>query len=267
VGPSRTAVLDPESMRVMRWIEPRTQLSAGASAGDLALFPSLVERSIVVLGTAHHVEVARFRLGDLPGPVALDPTGAWAVAAVTDARARFPDAIEVFAPRRPPGAQVVRRLSLGDPVSAVAVQDGQAFVALGSSRVVRVALEAPGLLRAPELSRETCADPMLLRSAPGALLVGCRTGRALSLHAPATLAQDTRIELGGPVTAIEVSPSGGQAIVTTGAPSPGVFVVDVATGEPVRVNITDEITSVRFGKDGGGATAFSARAHRVWVLR
>jgi hypothetical protein len=161
----------------------------------------------------------------------------------------------------------VRRLSLGDPIAALAVQDGQAFVALGSSRIVRVGLEAPGLLRAPELSRETCTDPVLVRSAPGALLVGCRTGRALSLHAPATLAQDTRIELGGPVVSIEISPSGSQALVATGAPAPGVFVVDLATGEPIRANVTDEISSVRFGKDSGSATAFSAQARRVWVLR
>jgi len=269
VGPSRVAALDPASMRVLRWIEPRTQLAPGAAASDLALFPAPLDHSVVVLGTSHHVEVARLRFGlDIPGPVAIDASSAWAVVAVADPRSRVgPTSVCVFQPEKPLGAQLVRRLSLGDPIAALAVQDGRAFVALGSSRVVRIDLDTPGLLATPDLTKDTCTDPVLLRSAPGALLVGCRTGKALSLHAPATLAQDTRIELGGPVSAIEISPSGKQALVVTAAPLPGVFLIDLATGEPIRINVTDEISSVRFGKDGGGATAFSAKARRVWVLK
>jgi len=271
LGQTRVAALEPETLRVLRWIEPRTQLLPGAAASSmsLAIFPSAVDRSVVVVGTEHHVEIARFRFGGaIPGAVALDAEGAWAVAAVADARPRaYPDAIEVFAPRVPPSAQLVRRLAFGDPVASVAVKSGFAFVALGSSRIARVSLETKGLLAPPDLTRDTCADPVFVRAAPRTLVVGCRAGRALSLHAPATLTQDTRLELGSPVTALQISPSGDQALVATGAPSPAVYVVDLATGDPVRVDVTDEVTSVRFGKDSGSATAFSARARRVWVLR
>jgi hypothetical protein len=76
-----------------------------------------------------------------------------------------------------------------------------------------------------------------------------------------------RLELGGPVVAIEISPSSAQALVVTGAPSPGLLIVDLVTGEPIHVKVTDEISSVRFGPDGSRATAFSGRAHRVWVLQ
>ncbi|WP_153818076.1 hypothetical protein [Polyangium spumosum] len=271
LGQTRIGALEPESLRVLRWIEPRAPLLPGAAApsAGLAVFPSAVDRSVVVVGTEHHVEIARFRFGGaIPSAVALDAEGAFAVVAVADPRPRaYPDAIEVFAPRVAPSAQLVRRLSLVDPVAAVAVRSGFAFVALGSSRLARVALEGKGLLAAPDVSRETCADPVFVRAAPRTLVVGCRAGRALSLHAPATLAQDTRLELGSPVIALEVSPSGDQALVVTGAPSPAVYVVDLATGEPVRVDVTDQVTSVRFGKDAGSAAAFSARARRVWVLR
>ncbi|MDC3956589.1 hypothetical protein [Polyangium jinanense] len=271
LGQTRIGALEPDTLRVLRWIEPRTQLLPGAAAASagLAIFPSAVDRSVLVVGTEHHVEIARFRFGGaIPSAAAIDAEGTWAVASVADPRPRaYPDAIEVFAPLTPPSAQLVRHLSLGDPVAAVAVQSGFAFVALGSSRIVRVTLEGKGLLAPPNLSRDTCTDPAFVRAAPRTLVVGCRAGRALSLHAPATLTQDTRLELGSPVTALEVSPSGDQALVVTGAPSPGVYVVDLATGEPVRVDVTDEVTSVRFGKDAESATAFSARARRVWVLR
>ncbi|MDI1449253.1 hypothetical protein [Polyangium sp. 6x1] len=271
LGQTRIGALEPDTLRVLRWIEPRTQLLPGAAAPSigLAIFPSAVDRSVLVVGTEHHVEIARFRFGGaIPSAVALDAEGAWAVAAVADPRPRaYPDAIEVFAPLSTPSAQIVRHLSLGDPVAAVAVKSGFAFAALGSSRIARVSLEGKGLLAPPDLCRDTCTDPVFVRAAPRTLVVGCRAGRALSLHAPATLTQDTRLELGSPVTALEISPSGDQALVATGAPSPGVYVVDLATGEPIRVDVTDEVTSVRFGKDSGSATAFSARARRVWVLK
>lgn len=271
LGQTRIGALEPDTLRVLRWIEPRTQLlpGAAAAAAGLAIFPSAVDRSVLVVGTEHHVEIARFRFGGaIPSAVAVDAEGTWAVAGVADPRPRaYPDAIEVFAPRTPPSAQLVRRLSLGDPVASVAVKSGFAFVALGSSRIARVPLEGKGLLAPPDLSRDTCTDPVFVRAAPRTLVVGCRVGRALSLHAPATLTQDTRLELGSPVTALEISPAGDQALVVTGAPSPAVYVVDLATGEPVRVDVTDEVTSVRFGKDSGSAAAFSARARRVWVLR
>ncbi len=271
LGGTRIAALESDSLRVLRWIEPRAALLPGASssAAGLAIFPSPADRSVVVVGTEHHVEIARFRFGGaIPGAVALDEEGTWAVASTADPRPRaFADAIEVFAPRDPPSAQLVRRVSLGDPVAALAVKSGFVFVALGSSRIARVVLDGKGLLGPPDLSRETCTDPVFIRAAPRTLVVGCRAGHALSLHAPATLAQDTRVEFGSPVVALEVSPAGDQAIVVTGAPAPGVFIVDLATGEPLRVEVTDEVTSVRFGKDSSSAAAFSARARRVWVLQ
>jgi len=88
----------------------------------------------------------------------------------------------------------------------------------------------------------------------------------VALHLPATLEQDSRIELGASVVAMELSAAGDQILVATGAPTPGLFVVDLPAGATRRVPVTEEITSVAFGEVPGRATAYSARSHRVWVL-
>jgi hypothetical protein len=269
LGPTRIAALDAESLRVTRWIEPRVPIGALAVGEELAAGASTADRSVIVFEAHHHVEIARFRLmDDMPSAVAIDPAGKLAVAAVSEAYGAPPSAIVVFTPSRAPGTQAVRRLAMGEPIAAVAAIGTDALVALGtSSGLVRVVVGESSLLAPSGPARETCSDPAFVRAAAGAVIVGCRAGRAIALHDGASLDKKKQIDLGGPVVALEVAPDGGQALVATGAPAPGVFVVDLGAGESKRVAVTDEVTSVRYGGDGGAATAFAPRARRVWVLR
>ncbi len=266
IGANRIAAVEAGSLRLSRFIDLRTPILPGAAASDLAVFPSVLDRSVVVVGTPYHVEIARFRFSsDVAGLVAIDPQGAWVAAAVGDPRTRL-DAIMSFAPRVSPSAQIIRRTAMNDAVLALSVRGGDAFVSLAANRLASVKLDAPGVPAPSSLSMETCSQPMFVRAAPSMVVVGCREGKAIALHIPSTLAQDTRIELGGQVVAMEISPSGGQVLVATGAPAPGLFVVDLPSGATRRVAVTEEISSVSFGADASRATAFSARSHRVWVL-
>lgn len=266
IGASRVGALEFGSLRVARWIDLRGPVLPGAASGDIAVFPSVLDRSAIVVGTPYHVEFARFRFpNDVPGMVAIDPDGTWAAAAVGDPRTRI-DALVAFSPRKSPSAQVLRRTAMGDAVVALAVRHGRAYAALAAGRLASVELDSPGLPAKASRSVETCKEPAFVRATSSMVVVGCRAGRAVALHVPGTLEQETRIELGAAVVAMEVSPSGGQVLVATGAPVPGLFVVDLPAGATRAVPVTEEISSVAFGEDAARATAFSARAHRVWVL-
>jgi hypothetical protein len=266
LGASRIGALDPDSLRVAKWIDFKGPFLPGAANGTTALFPSVLDRSVIVVGSTYHVEIARFRFAnDIPGLVAIAPDGAWAAAAVGDPRTRI-DAIATFAPRVAPNAQIVRRTAMGDGVVALAVRSGRAYAALAGGRIASVNLDSSDIPAKPLASSETCKEPVFVLAAPEMLAVGCRAGQAVALHLPATLEQDTRIELGAPVVAMEISATGDQMLVATGAPSPGLFVVDLPAGATRRVPVTSEVSRVAFGELAGRATAYSARSHRVWVL-
>jgi hypothetical protein len=266
IGASRIGALDPDSLRVAKWIDVRGPILPGAASRDVAVFPSVVDRSVIVVGSSYHVELARFRFGnDIPGIVAVEPGGAWAAAAVGDPHTRI-DAVATFAPRVAPGAQIVRRTAMGDGVVALAARSGRAYAALAGGRVASVLLDAADIPAKPLLSAETCKEPVFVQAASEMIAVGCRAGQAVALHLPTTLEQDTRIELGAPVVAMELSAAGDQILVATGAPAPGLFVVDLPAGATRRFPVTEEVSSVVFGDAPGRATAYSARSHRVWVL-
>lgn len=266
IGASRIAALDAGGGRLARFIDLRGPFLPGAASGDLAVFPSVLDRSVIVVGSPYHVEMARFRLpNDVPGIVAIDPEGTWAAAAVGDPRTRI-DAVAAFSPRLSPNAQIVRRTAMGDAVVALSVRGGRVYAALAGARLASVELDGAAIPAKPSRSAQTCNEPAFVRATPSMVVVGCRAGRALALHLPETLEQDTRIELGGAVVSMEVSPSGGQVLVATGAPAPGLFVVDLPAGATRRVPVSDEMTSVAFGEHARRAAAYSARSHRVWVL-
>lgn len=266
VGASRVGALEPASLRADKWIDVKGPFLPGASARDVAVFPSVIDKSVIVMGSSYHVEIARFRFtNDLPGLVAIEPNGAWAVAAVGDPRARI-DAVVTFAPRVAPGAQVVRRTAMGDGVVALAARGDRAYAALAGGRIASVAFEGADVPAKPLSTGDTCKEPVFVQAGPTMVVVGCRAGQAVALHLPATLEQDTRIELGAPVVAMEMSRAGDQLLIATGGSGPGLFVVDLPAGATRRFAVTDEVSSLAFGEVPGRATAYSARAHRVWVL-
>lgn len=266
IGAARIGALDPDNLRVTKWIDLRGPFLSGAANRDLALFPSVLDRSVIVVGSSYHVELARFHFAnDIPGLVAIAPDGAWAVAAVGDPRKRI-DALATFAPRVAPNAQIVRRTAMGDGVVALAARSGRAYAALAGGRIASVKLDSTDIPAKPLASSETCKEPVFVLAAPEMIAVGCRSGQAVALHVPATLEQDTRIELGAAVVAMQISPAGDQMLVATGGSTPGLFVIDLPAGATRRVPVTGEVSSVAFGELRGRATAYSARAHRVWVL-
>lgn len=265
IGASRIGVLDADNLRAGKWIDVKGPFLSGASSRDLAIFPSVVDRSLIVVGGTYHVELSRFRLlNDIPGLVAIEPSGNWAVAAVGDPRARI-DALATFSPRGSPSAQMIRRTAMGDGVLAVAARGSRAYATLAGGKIASVGFEAGDVPAAP-LAIETCKEPVFVRAAESMVAVGCRAGHSVALHNPSTLEQDTRIEVGAPVVAMELSPAGDQLLLATGAPAPGVFVVDLPSGTTRRVAVTEEVSSVAFGEQSNRAAAYSLRSHRVWVL-
>lgn len=266
IGASRIGVLEADSLRLGKWIDLKGPVLPGAAGRDLAVFPSVVDRSVIVVGSAYHVELARFRFpNDLPGIVAVERDGSWAAAAVGDPRARI-DSVVTFSPRTSPSAQMFRRTVMGDAVVALAAHNGHAYAGLAGGRIAAVPFQAPDVPTKPTLSSETCKEPVFVAATATTVAVGCRAGLAVALHAPGSLEQDTRIELGAPVVAMDLAPSGNQLLVATGNPTPGLFVVDLPGGATRRVAVTEEVTSVAFGQAPHQATAYSARFHRVWVL-
>jgi hypothetical protein len=266
LGASRIGALDPDSLRVVKWIDFKGPFLPGAANGTIALFPSVLDRSVIVVGSTYHVEMARFHFpNDIPALVAIAPDGAWAAAAVGDPRTRI-DAVATFAPRIAPNAQIVRRTAMGDAIVALKARSGRAYAALAGGRIASVNMDSSDIPAKPLASSETCKEPVFVLAAPDMIAVGCRAGQAVALHTPATLEQHTRIELGATVVAMELSATGDQMLVATGAPSPGLFIVDLPAGETRRVPVTGEISRVAFGELSGRATAYSERLHRVWVL-
>jgi len=265
IGASRIGVLDADSLRAGKWIDVKGPFLPGSASRDLAIFPSVVDRSVIVTGGAYHVELARFRfLNDIPGFVAIEPTSNWAVAAVGDPRGRI-DSLATFAPRVSPSSQIIRRTAMGDGVLAVAARGSRAYATLAGGKIATVTFESGDVPPTP-LATETCKEPVFVRAATSMVVVGCRAGQSVALHHPSTLEQDTRIELGASVVAMELSPAGDQLLVATGAPAPGVFVVDLPSGNTRRVAVTEEVSSVSFGESSNRAAAYSLRSHRVWVL-
>lgn len=265
IGASRIGVLDADNLRVGKWIDVKGPFLAGASNRELALFPSVLDRSVIVVGGAYHVELSRFRfLNDIPGLVAIEPKGHWAVAAVGDPRGRI-DAVATFAPSVSPSAQMVRRTPLGDGVVALAARGSRAYAGLAGGKIAAVGFESSDVPSTPAPA-DTCKEPVFVRAAESMLAVGCRGGQAVALHDLATLEQGTRIEVGAPVVTMELSPAADQLLVATGAPAPGLFVVDLPSGAIRRVAVTEEISSVAFGEATNRAAAYSLRSHRVWVL-
>jgi hypothetical protein len=266
IGASRIGVLDADSLRLAKWLDLKGPFLSGAASRELMLFPSVIDRSVIVVAAPYHAELSRFRfLNDIPGLVAIEPGGAWAAVGVGDPRTRI-DAVATFAPRVAPSAQIVRRTAMGDGVVALAARNGRAYAALAGGRIASVKFGSDDIQDKPSASAETCKEPLFVRAAPKIVTVGCRAGQAVALHLVDTLEQDTRIELGAPVLAMEMSSAGDQLLVATGGAAPGLFVVDLPTGAPRRFAVTDEVSGVAFGDAPGRAMAYSARAHRVWVL-
>ncbi len=266
IGAARIGVLDADSLRLVKWIDLKGPALPGAGTRELMLFPSVIDRSVIVVAAPYHTELARFRFAnDIPGFVAIEPGGAWAAVGVGDPRGRI-DAVATFAPRIAPSAQIVRRTAMGDGVVALAARNGRAYAALAGGRIASVTFGSDDIQDKPSASAETCKEPVFVRAAPKILTVGCRAGQAVALHMIDTLEQDTRIELGAPVVAMDVSVSGDQLLVATGGKAPGLFVVDLPAGATRRFEVSEEVSGVAFGDAPGRAIAYSARAHRVWVL-
>ncbi len=266
IGASRIGVLDADSLRLSKWIDLKGPFLPGSVSREVAVFPSVIDRSVIVVGSSYHVELGRFRFpNDLPGLVAVEKDGSWAAAAVGDPRLRI-DAIATFSPRISPSAQIFRRTAMGDAVVALAAGNGHAYAALAGGRIAAVPFQAPDVPAKPTLSAETCKEPAFVLTSATTIAVGCRGGQAVALHALGSLEQDARIEVGAPVVAMDLAATSNQLLVATGNPAPGLFVVDLPSGATRRVSVTEEVTSVAFGEIPQRATAYSARSHRVWVL-
>jgi hypothetical protein len=274
LGPNRIAVVDPVTVRALKWIELGAPPGVLAMGEGMALSPLSGEPSVAVIDASRHAEIERFRFDERVTSVAVDAKGQLAVAATSDAQSPRlgEDAVLTFDPSRLASAQPLRRVYVGAAPVAVAVAPSGSMAAvalLSSAAVARVDFSTGGRAE-PSLTRQkTCAEPILLRfAAPsGPLLVGCRAGRAVALHDASSLAQIAQIDLGGPVLGLEVAPDGLQALVVVGPPAASVGVLDLAPPGLRRLAVSDEIASARYGPAGVTGVLFSVRAHRVWVLR
>jgi hypothetical protein len=280
---SRVAVLDPDRLHVLRWLEMKSAPAsvvgargAERQAPGVALLIGAADRSIGVIDIAQHAELERFRFDERLTAVALDRGGRLAAGVSGDPGAirSDDDAITVFEPRRFASAQAIRRVYVGEGAVDVAILRGEpeapgaAVVALRrSSEIARVPLDPAKPLYAMVTRQKTCEEPEHIDVATSAILVACRGGRSVAIHDPETLALRETLSVGGPALGMEVSPNGLQALVVVGAPAPGIAVVDVVRRESRRVSVPDELTAVRYERGGRMATAFASKRHRVWVLR
>jgi hypothetical protein len=281
LGEGRIAIIDPESFRVRKWLalgSPLGALAAGGAVGSgpFAVVPLEAERAVSVIDIARHAEIERFHFDERVTSVSLDDKATVAVGATSDARGPRPgeDAVLVFDPSRTASAQLLRRVYVGAAPVAVAVAPSGALAAVArfsSAEIARVDLAssaARGAAPADALQK-TCAEPILLRfaAASGLLLVGCQGGRAIAIHDAVSFAKITQIDLDGPVIGLDVAPDGLQALTVVGPPAASVGVIDLTQRSLQRLAIKDEIASARYDRTGTAATAFSLRAHRVWVIR
>jgi DNA-binding beta-propeller fold protein YncE len=282
---SRVAVVDPDSLRVIKWIDLRPQPAGivAADEGNLALAVSPMDQAVAVIDTQRHAEIERFRFDDRLLAVGIGADGKSAVGAPGDPRIQRPgeDGVYVFDPSRLANGQPIKRVFVGDGAVGAVVAPGGTHAAVAvrrSSELVRVPLgairpaaggEIPPGSPAPrgELRVKTCKEPETIALAGQSILVGCRGGRALAIHDAATLALRTSLDLGGPVAGLAVAPDGQQALVILRPPASGVAVIDLTPAAAKRVSIPDEITAIRYERAGALGTAFAARRHRVWVLR
>ena len=282
---SRVAVVDPDSLRVIKWIDlrPSPVGIVAASEENLALAVSPLDQAVAVIDTQRHAEIERFRFDDRLLAFGIAADGKWAVGAPGDPRIQRPgeDGVYVFDPSRLANGQPIKRVFVGDGAVGVAVAPGGTHAAVAvrrSSELVRVPLGAirpaaggespPGSpAQSDELRVKTCKEPETITLAGQSILVGCRGGRALAIHDAATLALRSSLDLGGPVAGIAVAPDGQQALVILRPPASGVAVIDLTPAAAKRVSIPDEITAIRYERAGALGTAFAARRHRVWVLR
>lgn len=275
LGQGRIAIIDPVSVRAVKWLELGAMPGLLAGHGERVLALLEGEPAVAVIDASRHAEIERFRFDERVTAVGLDARAQVAVVATSDARGPRPgeDAVLIFDPSRTAFAQPIRRVYVGAAPVAVAVTSSgnvAAVALLGSAEIARVDLAAsPERAPAAVTRQKTCPEPTFLAFAEASnlLLVGCRSGGALSLHDAASLAPVQRLELGGPVIGLEVAPDGRQALVVVGPPVNAVSVVDLAQQSVRRLAISDEITSVRYDRHGARAVAFSLRAHHAWVLR
>ena len=291
LGGTRVGVVEPATLRVLKWFDLRVPPSvlaapggAGASAAvspagaALALAASPIDRSVAVIDLERHAEVDRFRFDDAPLALAVAGGGEIAVGATGDPRLQRPgdDAVYVWSPARLASAQPVRRVWVGDGAVDVALAPDASYavaVVRRTSEIVRIDLAgsgAPGAadgLVPPAARVGTCKDPVRVRVTATAVVVACRAGRAIALHAPRSLEPKGTVDVGGPVEGLAIAPDGLEALAVVRAPAQGVAAVDLRSASARRLALPDEITSARYDRTGALAIAFAARRHKLWVLR
>ena len=283
----RLAALDARTARVAAWIDVGEATPAGVSIAidrGIALLADPERQAVTVLDTARHVTLARpvfeasitaVAVAD-SGRIALAVTGSagvlYAFAPARGAADGAGDAGATAGPLEAPGRAVapLRRIDLGHAPAAVAVAGDGAFAAAvlrGRAELVRIDLGPSAALAPPGPRVKTCAEPVAVAIAAEVIVVACQSGRTASLHDGETLAVLASIALGGPAIGLDVAPDRAQALVTLGAPAPGVAVLDLPRREARTIEAGEPITPARYGLGGRIATALAPRSHRLLVLR
>jgi DNA-binding beta-propeller fold protein YncE len=283
-APKRIYVIDAKSTRVLKSIEIGShtgELTIGASGRRiLASVPG--QRSVAVIATDYHAEIARFFFGDdAVGPVALDETGTRALAA--NGRVPYPGleppfeavrygGVYAFDPMRLPSEQDrVRTGLVGNPVDLIMLPDAtSSYVALREAdTVARLERSPSGGVRLEE-SINTCRQPEELALAPAGrrLLVRCNAGQAVEVIDLVRHELLRHVPLPARVTDMVVTPDGRQAILVLPRDGHGqIGLLDLESYEVTLQDLSAEAHRVRLAPDGRTAVVISDRSKVAWVIR
>lgn len=281
-APSRIYVIDAASTAVLKTIElgsPIADLAHGASR-VLVSIPGA--RSVAVIATDYHAEVARFFFGDdQVRSVAIDDTGQRAMTMnglvpmeglKPPSQAVLHGATYSFDPSRlPSGQDRVRTGLAGNPVGAIMAPDMHTSYALlrESDAIVRLEHDKSGAVRL--MGRlNTCHEPeeiALVRRGRRAV-VRCDTGRAVEVF---DLLQNTLIRtvpVNARISDMAITPDGRQAILALPRDGAGyIGVLDLDEYSLERFEVNAEPHRVRIAKDGRTAVVVSDYAKVAWVVR
>jgi DNA-binding beta-propeller fold protein YncE len=283
-APKRIYVIDAKSTRVLKSIEigsPTGELTVGASGRRiLASVPG--QRSVAVIATDYHAEVARFFFGDdQVGPVALDDTGTRGFAA--NGRVPLPGleppfeavrygGVYAFDPMRLPSVQDrVRTGLVGNPVDLVMLPDASSsYVALREADTVAHLERSPSGSVRLENSINVCRQPEELALAPAGrrLLVRCNAGQAVEVIDLVRHRILRHVPLPARVTDMAVTPDGRQAVLVLPRDGKGqIALLDLDSYEIETVELGAEPHRVRLAPDGRTAVVVSDRSKVAWLIR
>ncbi len=283
-APKRIYVIDAATTHVRKTIElggPVGDLVIGAEGRRvLASIPSA--KSLAVLASDYHAEVARFFFGDLRvSPLAVDDTGTRAL--TTNGRVPLPGtpvpvdadregAMYAFDPSRLPSEQdKVRTGLVGNPVDVLMVPDSKtSYVVLREkdSIVQLQRLESGAIRQGARI--ETCRHPEqieLIRNGRRAIVRCAMALEVLDLVAGKLL---RRVALNARPADMVVAPDAANVLLTLprdGESRGALGVLDLKTYELTTHELGGEPHRLRLSPDGRTAAIISDRGKMAWVIR